>query len=170
MGPLPATLPSRFTVTCHADGKLAGSIPIGVTLHMWRGNDHFVVAGLTGARGKLVVTRDGLLREVNAARDLFPADYAPADGSDNQFAGRMTVAVLTTPEIEAAIKAHDLYRAVTPYPDHFREWLETGHDALTTLNPKRVEVAVSSPAGDHGVSFNASSIPYPATARPLALG
>ena len=170
MGPLPATLPSRFTVTCHADGELAGSIPIGVTLHMRRGNDHFVVAGLTGAKGKLVVTRDGLLREVKASRDLFPADYAPADGSDNQFAGRMTVAVLTIPEIEAAIKAHDLYRTSTAYPEHFRELLETGHQALTTLNPKRVEVKIAAPDTDTGVSFNTASTPYPAAVRPLALG
>ncbi len=155
------TLPDWFTVTCKADGRLAAGVVVGVTLHMRRRNHHFVIAGRTDRRGELVVTRDALLKEANAARKLFPADYDPVDGPNGQFGGKVEVAALTAPEIEAALKAHDQFHTVTPYPPNFRSELEAGHKALTALAPSRIDVTVTTPSPPASVSFDTDSVPYP---------
>lgn len=160
-------LPNQFTVTCRADGSPAGGVPVGVTLHMTRRNPYFVIAGVTNPSGQLVVTRDALVREANATRNLFPADYAPLDGAGG-FAGRIEVAALTVPEIEAALRAYDLYQAVSAYPANFRSDLEAGRRTLTALDPKRVEVAVWQDPPAAGVSFDAASVPHPVTSPAFA--
>ncbi len=161
-------LPNQFTVTCRADGTPAGGVPVGVTLHMTRRNPYFVIAGVTNTNGQLVVTRDALVREATATRDLFPADYAQVEGADGQFTGRIEVAALTVPEIEAALRAYDLYQAVSKYPANFRSDLEAGRRALTALDPKRVDVAVWQDPPAAGVSFDAASVPHPVTSPAFA--
>lgn len=164
-------LPSRFTVTCRADGEPAKDIPVGVTLHMMRRNHYFVIAGKTTADGTLEVYKDALVREANATRDLFPLDYEPLEGSSgepNQFAGRIEVAALTVSEIEAALRAYDLYHAATTYPPLFRTTLEAGHRALTALAPRRMEVSVAQDPPTQGVSFDTASVPYPVTSPAFA--
>jgi hypothetical protein len=159
------TLPKRFTISCTADDAPAARLMILVHLRMRRKNPHTAVVGPTHANGEETVSGVELKREADAAVELFPTDYEPLDSPDG-FAGEIEVRPMTLDQLGAAIRAFDLYSQVpgsAHYPKGHRKKLTDGLASLVALNPRRLEVRVTSvEPSDTPVRFIADSVPYPA--------
>lgn len=108
-------LPERIAITCYADGRRTEGLLALLTLVMNRKNDHVMVLGPSDRAGKVVVERAEIAEEVERDLRLFPMDYEGAGA----FSGDVIVAPMNLRDVEAALKAHDVFGDAGGYaPDH----------------------------------------------------
>jgi hypothetical protein len=163
-------LPKSFRVTCTADGRPAAGVPVLITLRMNVRNHYNIVIGLTEQDGSRLVDRTTLEREADASRNLSPSDYWPVAGPEPEFGGEIEVGAMSIPEVEAALRAYDVYHTVANYPSNYRADLEAGYRTVSALSPRQITTAVDDISSDAiGVRFVTKSVPFPA-ARLVPLG
>ena len=124
------------------DGKPASGLPVLVRLKMREKNDYHHLPGLTDAEGKISVKSSGIEADIEAALALFPSDYGAVGGANSAFDGVLSVHAMNVSEVEAALRAYDLFHTVSPYPKDHRANLEAGYLQLLALAPRRIDVEI----------------------------
>lgn len=129
-------LPDTLEIFCHADDRPRSDLLVMVTLTMSQKNPFHLIFGPTDSAGKLVVVKAQLELGMTSTAEVFPSDYAgPA-----AFAGEIHVGPLGLPQIQAALRAHDMYQAVVAYPTDYRTMLKNAWESLYQHGAKRIEI------------------------------
>jgi len=154
-----------FEVRCSVDGTPASGLPVLVQIKMREKNDYHHLPGLTDAEGKVSVESAAVEADIEAALNLFPSDYGAVGGANSAFAGVLSVHAMNVSEVEAALRAYDLFHAVSPYPKDHRANLEAGYRQLLALAPRRIDVEILSVRdGTLASKITTGSLAFPAMA------
>lgn len=97
--------PEELVVSAISRGLGLDGAWVRVTLGTTEKNDFNLLLGPADAQGRLVVTRQEILNQIQEIRDLFIMDY----GGPEAWNGRVNVAVLNRDDVSRALSAFDVW-------------------------------------------------------------
>jgi hypothetical protein len=133
------SLPNALTITCRHDGIPGPDMFAMMTLLMDQKNHYNFPLGPADDLGIITITDAQIQSEVKKNRDAFPMDYDDLAS----FAGEIQIGPMDLTQVEAALRAYDVYRSVVAYPAGYRDALVKCWQTLYKLQPIRLDVEVS---------------------------
>jgi hypothetical protein len=132
-------LPEQIEVSVSVDGKPLGGVLIHLTIVTTFKNDFVLLFGPTGVDGKLVISRDEMIREALREQELFIMDYGDPE---IHFSGVVLVAVFGKDAIKKAIDVYPDFKDAFEFPPGYLDRLHRAQEILENLADQKISVDV----------------------------
>jgi hypothetical protein len=138
-------LPDVVEVTVTASGQPVGGLMVRVGIGVTKKNGFRSFHGPSTPDGRILVTRDALLREAERTLSLGLMDHGnpEADGS-----GELFVIPADRDDIARALEGYERTRKFTGFPPGYSEALAQTAETLRRLGSVRIDAAVKSVGGE----------------------
>lgn len=133
-------LPEQIEVTATVDSKPLEGVLILVTIVTTYKNDFHLLFGPTDDKGRLVITRDEMIREAQRERELFLMDYGDPEIN---FAGELVISIFGREKLKNAITVYPDFKDVVEFPPDHLNHLHRAQEILGNLAGKDIVLNIA---------------------------